>query len=1252
MPDTEPRAKGFRDVLWAEIGAIRRSRKLRGLTARGIVPKTLAALGNAPVPETKSRDKPSPYREAGRHNFLGLAFSGGGIRSATFNLGVLQALAKYGLIPRFDYLSTVSGGGYIGSWLTSWFKRTDLKTVVSGLKHKKPEDRTSEPPEITYLRRFSNYLTPKTGALSADTWTGAAIYVRNVLLNLTILVMALSSVLLLPRLVEWLTGLVHDGPWWGAMALGMLLVAVASWWVFRALRDIKNAAVERTEHSESPYEYSTLSCQGWVQRGIVVPGFVIAWLATARAGFLLEYDADVLLPLGTLLVVIVLTQAVLSFSDPKELVFVTVFVLLSGCAGAALLWRVLLPKVDEGFSWVGYRGLGIMDAEQAVLVWGIPLTVLVFSVMVALYIGLMGTILDTDAREWWGRLSAWMMVYSFGWVALFLIAFGARGFVAEVLAPWGSGLLASGWIGATIGGLFAGHSGDTGGKKSSKWLEVVALVAPYVFIVGLLVTLSYILELLGDGRLHDPLWILGGMAGCMAVALLLSWRVSINDFSMYNFYRNRLTRCYLGASNMGRNAHPFTGFDPHEDGIRMHELVVEPEKRPETNGDPAASRAEQQQPLAKEPPYEGPYFLVNTALNLVGGEKLAWQKRMAMSFFISPLFSGFDAAMLAPESEPLEGDTLDSETIPEKQRGYFPTPDYQDGIPIGAAATISGAAASPSMGYHSSAPLAFLMTVFNVRLGRWIGNPVSVKASHQGPELGLPYLLFELFGMTNAERDYVYLSDGGHFENLGIYELVRRRCRFIVACDAEEDGQLQFDALGNAIEKCRTDFGINIRINVDPIRRTLDNPKEGRHCAVGTINYGPDTPPGRLLYIKSSMNGDEPTDVLRYRDQNPAFPHQSTLDQSFDETQFESYRALGYHITQEVLSVVGDPSDLADMQTEDLFVRLDRQWHPPAGCAAGTFTQHAQDYEELSDEIRKTESLRFLDTQINPSLRHLAKEVDGTPAHRYWLPDSYHELRAGYYVCSRMIQLMESVYLDLDLDREWDHPDNQGWMNLFKNWSWAGMLRTTWAITSSVYGARFRDFCERRLELEAGRVCLGTPVSLDWAEQARIKQLDECNDALQLNFVEVKLVRALVDHLAKSAVGGTSPVELLPIIVRVDVPFRPDEKLDIAVGFALTHNDKLMYLRIQDQVRGMGLARKAVRSFIEKGIVRVGRWPATDREPVVMEMPTRDGESAEERPRGESIILISKEKLNRFRNFYRTVRNEVGYLDPDSTAGG
>jgi hypothetical protein len=205
------------------------------------------------------------------------------------------------------------------------------------------------------------------------------------------------------------------------------------------------------------------------------------------------------------------------------------------------------------------------------------------------------------------------------------------------------------------------------------------------------------------------------------------------------------------------------------------------------------------------------------------------------------------------------------------------------------------------MGYHSSAPLAFLMTVFNVRLGWWLGNPLLDKWRESGPALGLTYLLAELFGMTNIRRSYVYLSDGGHFENLGIYELVRRRCPLIIACDGEQDGAMSFGGLGNAIRKCRMDFGVEIEIDPTPIALNA-NGLSTQQFAVGTIRY-PERDPitkervtGTLFYLKSSMTGREPVDLLEYRRREPAFPHQSTGDQFFDESQFESYRKLGYTV--------------------------------------------------------------------------------------------------------------------------------------------------------------------------------------------------------------------------------------------------------------------------------------------------------------------------------------------------------------------
>lgn len=136
---------------------------------------------------------------------VGLAFSGGGIRSATFNLGILQGLAKKGLLQKIDYLSTVSGGGYIGSWLQAWIYRSDkgLKNVEVKLKN---EGGTKEAPQIHWLRDYSNYLTPRTGLFSADTWAMAGVYLRNVFLNQTILVLVIAGLLLIPLIVEYVAG--------------------------------------------------------------------------------------------------------------------------------------------------------------------------------------------------------------------------------------------------------------------------------------------------------------------------------------------------------------------------------------------------------------------------------------------------------------------------------------------------------------------------------------------------------------------------------------------------------------------------------------------------------------------------------------------------------------------------------------------------------------------------------------------------------------------------------------------------------------------------------------------------------------------------------------------------------------------------------------------------------------------------------------------------------------------------------------
>src|SRR5262249_23686812 len=134
--------------------------------------------------------------------------------------------------------------------------------------------------------------------------------------------------------------------------------------------------------------------------------------------------------------------------------------------------------------------------------------------------------------------------------------------------------------------------------------------------------------------------------------------------------------------------------------------------------------------------------------------------------------------------------------------------------------------------------LSFLMTVFNVRLGWWIGNPRHRNGvSMPGPGIGLTYTALELFGGTDDNRKYVNLSDGGHFDNLGVYELVRRNCRYIMVCDAGQDPKFICEDLGDVVRRCRTDFGVDIDIDVDRIRQLSAAGFSQTHCVVGRIHY-------------------------------------------------------------------------------------------------------------------------------------------------------------------------------------------------------------------------------------------------------------------------------------------------------------------------------------------------------------------------------------------------------------------------------
>jgi hypothetical protein len=908
-----------------------------------------------------------PFNVAGKGELVGLTLSGGGIRSATFNLGVLQALARSKILRHVDYLSTVSGGGYIGSWLVGWIKRASFCDVEKGLDPDWKQHDHKATPEIEFLRDYSNYLTPHVGFLTADTWTAIVTFFRNLLLHLAILVSAGVGVLLIPHLLTYAAG--YSGGGWWMVGVSQALLALAFVMFCYHFRQAAVTAPSAGWWSATPGRILLSICPFWLA-GVYLEVCcfnanprVSAWALHLAA----TWASPAVWALGLcvgfwFLCGIILSFAALSGHDPNPripamLSFVlSVFsylVLCFFCAGWAL------ASLARAWPLKGF----------AMATFGVPLVMLVYLLAAVLQVGLTGLLMKNEAREWTARLGAWVLLISMVWAALFSIAIYGP-FVALRLGAWFKGLTVA-WAAHTASGVWSAFSSRSGNKSSTNWTDVLAVTAAPVFSAGLLILLSFGIYQLGvrqpatppvpaysgpvqmtlkaassvgsanitlsgapqentktsladyaakvqNGRLWERKWWLVLIAlGFFVLAFLLSLRVDINEFAMNTFYRNRLVRCYLGASRppdrttqddpnyeCRRQQNPFSGFDPKDD------LLL---KSLRTDADPQKC----------EERYVGPYPIINAALNLTHGRRLAWQERKAESFTFTPLFCGG--------------------TISD-QDSYLPTCKYAyppEGVYLGTAMAISGAAVSPLVGFHYSAGAGFLMTVFNARLGQWLANPkytgLSLLArvyrlarkllgtpggqpspnsestrlwNRYGPRLGLCWLVKELFGLTDDEAPYVYLSDGGQFENLGIYELVRRRCKLIVACDVSEDREYKFEFLGNAIRKCRDDFGVDISINVDNLRAEGKSKQNGdddakkskQHCAVGIISYDKARAgdmPGILIYVKASLTGDEPADVLEYKNSHADFPHDSTADQWFSESQFESYRKLGQHIIEQ-----------------------------------------------------------------------------------------------------------------------------------------------------------------------------------------------------------------------------------------------------------------------------------------------------------------------------------------------------------------
>lgn len=898
------------------------------------------------------RDPPS--------DLFGLALSGGGIRSATFNLGLLQGLAERGILGCFDYLSTVSGGGYIGGFWTAWRRWHGPDRLFPGVDDAPPGAASpSEPAEIRHLREFGNFLNPTLGILSFDTGRMvAAVFAAttpSLLAAGALLALAVAAWLVLAAAMfappEWLTGWLAGG----AADVGRARATASALVLLTTAVLLGAEAVWRRKERR--------------------PGWSWAYAALCIAALTVVFGVWLLLASPTVAFGAAADYPVLRVRVPWDRLLL--LPPLAWLAGAVFL--VVLRFI---LSATGRRGLGSpLDRVLSRLVFLAALWLVVTSLWLA---------------------AAWVERH-----AAALVAWVAGGMSTSALAL----------VVTRLQGFFAPQPNKPAGSR------LVALLRPrlpqlvaYAFVALLGVLVMYAML-----RLAPYFgWVVAAAAALTALAVVA---FDPNEVGLHAFYRGRIARAFLGAA--------------HASGA-PGERVSEVQPRDDVRLDECRSR---------------PLHLICCAANdLSPNEQFLHLHR------------GADSAVFSPIGFSVGGEWSAWPASPQEAPGALARPDGV--VSLADALTASAAAFNSQMGSWSVrlGPAAvFAMTALNLRLGMWWRYPGTGRPRRW--TRGLPFYK-EMLGLTRAAGPDVHLSDGGHFENMALYELIRRHCRYIVASDCGADPDVAFDDLGNLVRRVREDFGVEITIDLSPLRPGPDGLAR-QPMVAGDITY-PDGDSGVLLLFKPTLVGDEPADVAQYRTRNAAFPHESTGDQFYDEAQWESYRRLGLHAARsafrfvgggrEEVGYAGEPAEEARARCARHFARARFEWTPPPPGFAERVPRIAETQAALERALRDPKAAA-LERQVYrdvAALEGAAPGVDGVAA-----------LLAAGPILREAVRHMEALYHLADLERHHNHPLNLGIMNSFGRWTGAPLFRQWWPLLRPLYSAPFADFLEARFGLQS-----------------------------------------------------------------------------------------------------------------------------------------------------------------------------------------
>ena len=857
----------------------------------------------AEIKNSRSKRLPNlkPVNPTVEADLTGLALSGGDVRSATFGLGVFQGLARHGLLRRFDYLSSTGGGAEIAGWLLTWIRSQGLDEVEKQLAG---GSGVGEAREIQGLRQSTNSPSRRGFGLTGSP-SSVLTWLRNVAANLLTFAILFAGFVLFARgLLTFIYQLgrydIRSTAIFAPAILGALLFGVFG------------------RRAEKPPGLRWR--RSWLFWAAVVLIILASFLASMGLSYRTAYfgyfertrNAFFLF----VYVFIFCLLAWLPRQRSLKLVLAQIAAAITAAALATILIIGLHDKVSPELADLLYQPLppltdsylytndpSIIFRESMFFITShisASMILIVLVIAFSLYSFIVSRWMSREERSLSWRFNRFLLCFASEW---FLVtAFWNSNLPGAVQFMFGIPVVL-----LVVGG-FVKAVEVRSGSKFKIVLETIERIAPYAFIFGLTAIVVKILSFATYQYYATSVVQIAIGIVVILVSLLLLWAMRESGFSIHKFHQARVLRNSIAPA-------------------------ASPEAQKSAGGDSPLSSLGRSDNAA-------PYPLFCASLDVVDVPTSFSIQPRTIPFLFSPLFSGFDSSRA-------------TESGPQALAAYRPTDKLGGGISLTDAIAMSRPFRDQSL-RPSSAASAMLWTLFSVREGRFIGNPVrNDNWKRPGPIIEPLYALREGYGEFASEASYVRPSPGREFDNLGIYQLVKRKCRFIIACDATHDPEFAFNDLGATIRRCRTELGVEIDMGLGPFGRAPSS--AGTHYQIAQIRYSAEET-GMMIYIKPSLTGDEPIDLIQYGKGHEEFPASRVAEGNFDEFAFESYRRLGEHIVETVLTGIAVNAETPTTQIFNLIrQRLQPDFKPEEITPAATDNVVSLPPDELVEAIASGE---------------------------------------------------------------------------------------------------------------------------------------------------------------------------------------------------------------------------------------------------------------------------------------------------------